>query len=136
MSKPFTRPGTLAVVSSVNGLVVGVPAGNKDVIGRLATRDNANVISAVRTKQVITGEVSAADMTEVTADRQLEKPNLASDVADQISVEAIVAENLGDSQAELHEAKKPKSKRAARAQAAAAAAADSPADENDDIVSV
>ena len=55
MSKPFTRPGTLAVVSSVNGLVVGVPAGNKDVIGRLATRDNANVISAVRTKQVITG---------------------------------------------------------------------------------
>lgn len=125
MSRPLTRPGTVAVVSGVNGLVVGIPAGSSAVVPRLTSRENADVISAARTKQIMSGEVSPQAMTEVVTDRENVTKNLAADIAAQIQVDAVPANQIGDGQSELHEPKQvtAKSGRAARARQAAAASA-------------
>lgn len=137
MSRPLTRPGTVAVVSSVNGLVVGIPAGSSAVVPRLTSRENAEVVSAVRTKQVMTGEVSPQDMTEVVTDRETERKNLAADVASQINTEMVQLNQIGDKQSQFHEAKetgKTPDQSGSRSQRARQAAAKVPSGNNEDLV--
>lgn len=105
MNRPLTRPGVVAVVSSVNGLVVGIPAGRGPVVERLTSRENSEVISAVRTKQVTTGEVSPQDMTEVVTNREMEHKNLAADIASRINTDVVNPSQIGDKQSQFHEAK-------------------------------
>lgn len=65
---------TSAVVSSTNGLVIGLPATHlSSLVSMLATGENGKVVSAHRTLQVVRGEVSPAEMTEVTANNAMQK---------------------------------------------------------------
>lgn len=140
MNRPLTRPGVVAVVSSVNGLVVGIPAGRGAVVERLTSRENAEVISAVRTKQVTTGQVTPQDMTEVITGRETEAKNFAADIASRINTDAVNPSQIGDKQSQYHEAKevgksaKKPASRSERARQAAAVAAEAASTNNDDLV--
>lgn len=112
MSTPKTIPGTTAVVSAVNGLVIGVPPGTgSDIIRRLTTYENSHVVSATRTKQVLKGEVSPSDMTEVTTDNAQVRADLAARIAQQIPDSPINPDEVGNSRSYLHEPKQPKKRR-------------------------
>lgn len=137
MNRPLTRPGVVAVVSSVNGLVVGIPAGRGAVVERLTSRENAEVISAVRTKQVTTGQVTPQDMTEVITGRETEAKNFAADIASRINTDAVNPSQIGDKQSQYHEAKevgKPANQSGSRSQRARQAATKVQSNNNDDLV--
>lgn len=105
MSVSHNLQGQGAVVSSVNGMVISIPAQNKHVIPLLTKGENAKVISSSRTSQLMTGEVSPEDMTEVvTREVKIDNRKLSHVVAS-IDVNALSADEIGDQASELKEAK-------------------------------
>lgn len=111
----FSRGGVVGIVSAVNGLVIPIPPGSAGVVSRLAIKENAEVISAKRTKQLLSGEVAPEDMTDVL-DGVATARGLAEDLANQIDPEALHAD-IGNKTArdERQEPKKPRKTAAQRA---------------------
>lgn len=112
--KPFRKyemnkqNGVVGIVSAVNGLVIPIPTEASNLISkRLAIKENADVVSIKRTKQLLSGAISPEEMTEVY-DGAREMKNLAGDLATQINIDAVPnAQDIADID-ELQEAKKPK----------------------------
>lgn len=110
------RNGTLGVVSAVNGLVIAMPAGMAagNIVRRLTTPENATVVSISRTKELLHGDVSPADMTDVTAEKGDSK-YLAESIAASIDTSAIDVSDIGTPTSVLQEPKLPKGSAAKRA---------------------
>ncbi len=118
-----SRGGVVGIVSAVNGLVVPIPSGSAGVVARLAIKENAEVISAKRTKQLLSGDVPPEEMTDVLDGAATDR-GLAEDLANRIDADALHAD-IGNTTArdERQEPKKPRGKTAAQRAAEARDAA-------------